>query len=106
LVYTPRPQLGTKHACAACAVKFYDLGRSPVLCPVCGAAQPPRRPPAARLPPGRRWGATTPKRPEVVEEAAALLEPADAEDADEADPDDGDPPEDTEIDLPDDAGAV
>jgi uncharacterized protein (TIGR02300 family) len=105
-VYTPRPELGAKHQCAACAVKFYDLGRAAAPCPVCGAVQPPRRAPAARLPPGRRWGMAA-KRPEAAPEEAALLEPAEAEaEDDEADPDDAEPAEDNEIDLPDDAGAV
>lgn len=42
-----RPELGTKCACASCAERFYDLSRSPAVCPKCGAIQPPvsvRRP--------------------------------------------------------------
>jgi len=104
-MYTPRPQLGTRHACAACPVKFYDLGRSPAACPVCGTAPPPRRPPSARLPAGRRWSTT----PAPIAEAAAepaLLEAAEgAEDADEVE-DDADDTNETEIDLPDDAGEL
>lgn len=102
-MYTPRPHLGVKHACASCAVKFYDLGRSPATCPVCGTVQPPRRPPAARLPAGRRWSTT----PAPVAEAAAepaLLEAAE-DDEDEVE-DDADDNDETEIDLPDDAGEV
>lgn len=29
--------LGTKRACLACGMKFYDFNRSPILCPGCGA---------------------------------------------------------------------
>jgi uncharacterized protein (TIGR02300 family) len=31
-----KPQLGTKHLCAHCGAKFYDLHRSPITCPKCG----------------------------------------------------------------------
>ncbi len=33
------PDLGTKHECYNCGTKFYDLGKSPALCPKCGADQ-------------------------------------------------------------------
>ena len=36
-----RPELGTKCTCASCAERFYDLNRSPAVCPKCGATQPP-----------------------------------------------------------------
>ena len=29
--------LGTKRACLACGMRFYDLSRSPIICPGCGA---------------------------------------------------------------------
>ena len=29
--------LGTKRACLACGMRFYDFGRSPIICPGCGA---------------------------------------------------------------------
>jgi uncharacterized protein (TIGR02300 family) len=32
---------GTKRACHACEVRFYDLARSPILCPACGAVHTP-----------------------------------------------------------------
>jgi uncharacterized protein (TIGR02300 family) len=34
---------GTKRTCQACEVRFYDLARNPILCPMCGAhyAPPP-----------------------------------------------------------------
>ena len=31
-----KPELGTKRLCAGCAVKFYDLSKSPITCPKCG----------------------------------------------------------------------
>ncbi len=45
------PDLGQKHTCFSCNTKFYDLKKSPVLCPKCGADQreapPPQTSPAA-----------------------------------------------------------
>lgn len=31
-----KADLGTKRACLACGMKFYDFKRSPILCPGCG----------------------------------------------------------------------
>ena len=28
---------GTKRTCQACEIRFYDLGRNPIVCPTCGA---------------------------------------------------------------------
>ncbi|WP_367575964.1 TIGR02300 family protein [Pelagibius sp. Alg239-R121] len=28
---------GAKHTCPECAIKYYDLGREPVVCPKCGS---------------------------------------------------------------------
>ncbi len=32
-----KPKWGVKRLCQSCATKFYDLGRSPIACPQCGA---------------------------------------------------------------------
>ncbi len=32
-----RADLGTKRACLACGMRFYDFSRSPIICPGCGA---------------------------------------------------------------------
>jgi uncharacterized protein (TIGR02300 family) len=85
-----KPELGLKRVCVACNAKFYDLGRSPAVCPKCGTEQPaevprPRRPggpiPDAR---GKR-AAAVPVPEDVVDveleadetEADAVLEDAD-----------------------------
>jgi len=39
---------GTKRTCQACDVRFYDLARSPILCPSCGAHFTPAPEPVAR----------------------------------------------------------
>jgi uncharacterized protein (TIGR02300 family) len=31
------PKWGGKHTCQHCGVKYYDLNRSPIVCPKCGA---------------------------------------------------------------------
>lgn len=32
-----KPEWGTKRVCQSCGARFYDLGRSPIVCPACGA---------------------------------------------------------------------
>ena len=32
-----KPELGTKRLCAGCNAKFYDLLKSPIVCPTCEA---------------------------------------------------------------------
>jgi uncharacterized protein (TIGR02300 family) len=34
-----KPELGNKHQCQHCGTKFFDLNKSPVVCPKCGAVQ-------------------------------------------------------------------
>ena len=31
-----KPEWGVKRICSACNVKYYDLNRSPIICPSCG----------------------------------------------------------------------
>ena len=33
----PKPEWGTKRECSSCAARFYDLGKTPIVCPKCGA---------------------------------------------------------------------
>ena len=65
-------ELGTKRVCVACGARFYDLGKSPAMCPKCGTEQPVEQP----LP--RRTGGN------VIEEKRAK-KPVPAPGADEAD---------------------
>ena len=34
-----KPQLGNKHQCQHCGTKFFDLNKTPVVCPKCGVVQ-------------------------------------------------------------------
>ncbi|MFZ1102606.1 MAG: TIGR02300 family protein [Hyphomicrobiaceae bacterium] len=38
---------GTKRVCHACAARFYDLSREPIVCPSCGVHYVPNAPPVA-----------------------------------------------------------
>jgi uncharacterized protein (TIGR02300 family) len=38
---------GTKRTCQACEARFYDLGRNPIVCPMCGAHYAPSAEPLA-----------------------------------------------------------
>jgi uncharacterized protein (TIGR02300 family) len=35
-----KPELGLKRVCVACGTRFYDLTKSPAICPKCGTEQP------------------------------------------------------------------
>ncbi|ABI62924.1 Hypothetical protein GbCGDNIH1_2026 [Granulibacter bethesdensis CGDNIH1] len=75
-----KPELGTKRVCVSCGTRFYDLLKSPAICPKCGAEQPldqprPRRVPGVLLD-------DKPKKIGVVDDADT-----DAVDADDTDED-------------------
>lgn len=39
-----KPELGLKRLCVACGTKFYDLTRTPAVCPKCATEQPAEQP--------------------------------------------------------------
>jgi uncharacterized protein (TIGR02300 family) len=39
-----KPELGTKRVCVACGARFYDLMKSPAICPKCSTEQPIEQP--------------------------------------------------------------
>ena len=39
-----KPELGIKRVCVACSTRFYDLTKSPAICPKCGTEQPIEQP--------------------------------------------------------------
>jgi uncharacterized protein (TIGR02300 family) len=64
-----KPELGTKRVCVACGTRFYDLTKSPAVCPKCGTEQP------IELPRPRRSGGNVvedkrPKKPVPAPEEA------------------------------------
>lgn len=44
-----KPELGTKRTCVACGARFYDLTKSPAVCPKCGTDQPVDQPRPRRV---------------------------------------------------------
>ena len=58
-----KPDLGTKRLCAGCGAKFYDLNRTPIVCPKCETVFTPV--------------VTAPRtRPDAAAKAAAAAAPA------------------------------
>src|ERR1700693_895849 len=43
-----KPAKGTKRVCASCGARFYDLSRTPIICPVCQAIYQVTPPPTRR----------------------------------------------------------
>jgi uncharacterized protein (TIGR02300 family) len=68
-----RPELGTKATCDVCNERFYDLNRSPAICPKCGAEQRPVAPRVVRSARPVMEAKRFSRKPEPVE---AELEPA------------------------------
>ena len=64
-----KPARGTKRVCPSCGARFYDLNRTPIVCPVCQSIYQvtPTPPP----PPSRRWGRAQPAEARKVEEQEA-----------------------------------
>jgi uncharacterized protein (TIGR02300 family) len=60
-----KPELGTKRLCGNCSAKFYDLNKSPIVCPKCSTVL--------------ELAATTRPRPEPVAPARAAVKTEDAE---------------------------
>ncbi len=79
----PKADLGQKRVCGSCGAKFYDLSRSPILCPKCGtefdlsAVVKPRRARAV----AEDKPAKAKKVPKLAEVAAAESPEADVDEA-------------------------
>ncbi|MBP0493691.1 TIGR02300 family protein [Roseomonas indoligenes] len=72
-------ELGLKRTCVACGARFYDLTKTPAVCPKCGTEQPAEQPRARR--------AASPLPEEKPRKRAAAVEGADT---DEIEVDDAD----------------
>ena len=75
-----KPDLGTKRLCGSCGAKFYDLNKSPIVCPKCETvfvpvvAAPRTRPDAPKAP-----VAAEAVVPETADAEFVSLEDAEAE---------------------------
>ena len=65
-----KPEWGVKRLCQSCATKFYDLSRSPIACPQCGA----RFDPEALLKSRRSRPTAAPKPAKPPAKAPAVAE--------------------------------
>lgn len=92
-----KPELGIKRLCVSCSARFFDLGKSPAVCPKCGAEQPPDQPRPKRspLPPADEKRVKAPQAPGLDDGDVEV----------EGDDDDEDVLEDTS-DLEDDADSL
>ena len=61
-----KPARGTKRVCPSCGARFYDLNRTPIICPVCQSVYQVTPPPTRR---GERAQPVEPRK--VVEEREA-----------------------------------
>lgn len=81
-----KPELGLKRLCPSCGAKYYDLNRSPILCPKCGTQFDAGL--AARARPAAAVEDEEDTEEEVVEVGAITPEFVSLEDAEDADGDD------------------
>ncbi len=80
-----KPEWGVKRVCQSCAVKFYDLKRSPITCPTCAAPFDPEA-----LLKSRRSRPATPVKAAKPEAKVVAEKPPKGDAApDDAAPDDG-----------------
>ena len=81
------PGIGSKLVCVSCATRFYDLAKTPAVCPKCGAEQPPVAPRALPIRRGAVMRRPPPKPPvaaEADDDAVPMVESDDDEDEDAA----------------------
>ncbi len=68
-----KAELGTKRVCVSCSTKFYDLSKSPAICPKCGTEQPLDQPRP------KRGGGNVEEKVRVKKPPAPGLEDGDVE---------------------------
>ena len=78
----PKPELGTKRVCVACGARFYDLQKTPAVCPKCGTEQPLEQP-KTRRPGGNVVDDKRPKKVAAADDADTDVEVDAAEDESE-----------------------
>ena len=74
-----KPELGTKRVCVACGARFYDLTKSPAICPKCSTEQPPDQPRTRRPGGGNVMEERRLKKVPVAEDADVEVEAAEDE---------------------------
>ena len=88
----PKPEWGSKRDCASCGARFYDLKRTPIVCPKCDTLWSEPKPKAPSASAAARAAARTPVPPPVLavepDEAEALVADDDLIEEDDLDDDD------------------
>lgn len=72
-----KPELGIKRQCANCGAKFYDLAKTPILCPKCGTVYEVTA--SARRAAVKAAATETPEAPVADPETVSLEEVAEQE---------------------------
>ena len=67
-----KAELGLKRICVSCGTRFYDLTKTPAICPRCGTEQPVEQPRARRG--GNVVERRAPKKAAVPDEAESDVE--------------------------------
>ena len=83
-MYDSHPERGLKRTCLSCEAKFYDMARTPMVCPKCGTEFVEVIRPVSPAYQGRRRGFFAKSRPEEAAEPGA--EEARSEDEDGEEP--------------------
>jgi len=78
-----RPELGTKCTCTGCHERFYDLNRTPAVCPKCGVEQPPEKPRVVRPVRSSFGGGSRSRQAPAPVAAHQEVEPAEASEAED-----------------------
>ncbi len=73
-----KPELGVKRVCVACGARFYDLMKTPAVCPKCGTEQPADVP-RSRRPVGNVTEEKRVKKPAVADDPDTEAESPDDE---------------------------
>ena len=73
-----KAELGQKRICVSCSTRFYDLTKSPAVCPKCGTEQPVEQPRVRRG--GNVAELRKPKKAAVIEDADTDVEVEAADD--------------------------
>jgi uncharacterized protein (TIGR02300 family) len=77
-----KPARGTKRVCPSCGARFYDLGRSPITCPVCQAVYQVNAPSSSRR--SERAVPAESTKPEAEEKETPVVAGAEVISLDEA----------------------
>ena len=104
-----KADLGTKRACLACGMRFYDFSRSPIICPGCGAEFDPENIIKSRK--GRPAAKTTSRADVGVTDDDQIEDDDDADEltdavVDDNDDDDIDFDDDDDVDVDDDGPGI